>query len=205
MRRLTLIVLFALGSGAASAQLPATELSALLGTTQSMQGKFTQQTVDATGATVETSVGLFRLLQPDYFYWEITSPDHQIFVSDGSKLTHYDVDLEQAVVQAASASGALNPARILSGGGRALEARFVIEQLGNGAKNEFRLTPREDIASFTHFTLFFDADKLIAFEIADGFEQTTRIVLSDQTSNDSIGPESFLLNLPPDVDLIRND
>jgi outer membrane lipoprotein carrier protein len=185
----------------------AAELELLLRDTNAMSGVFTQQTSSVEGDLLEESGGVFRLLRPDYFYWEINQPDHQVFWSDGSELTHYDVDLEQAVIRKVKKGGAmLNPAQIIAGNGSVAEHFSVVKNtMSGGTVTVYQLAPKQEQAAYRRMDIHFTEGKLFALEMIDGFAQTTRIELSEQIVNGVLSAGDFTYELPAGIDLIHND
>jgi len=63
----------------------------------SFAGRFTQRVISPEATVLETAIGQFRLLRPDYFWWEIESPERQLLIAVGDTLTQIDWDLEVVV------------------------------------------------------------------------------------------------------------
>lgn len=183
------------------------QLSALLKRATSISGSFEQLTVTSDGVEQGRNSGHFRLLQPDYFYWEITRPDHQIFVSDSRHLTHYDVDLEQATVSSADAIAGFTPAEILTGGASQLTERFRVQLLEEGCNAElcYQLVPAVADSNFDHLTLGFNGSDLELLSITDSFKQQTVITLLIDHAAAAPLASDFLLEFPEDVDIIHNE
>jgi outer membrane lipoprotein carrier protein len=183
------------------------ELELLLRGTNAMSGVFTQQTSSEEGVVLEESGGVFKLLRPNYFYWEINQPDHQVFWSDGSELTHYDVDLEQAIIRKVKKGGAVvNPAQIIAGNGSVAEHFSVAKSTLDGAAvTVYQLTPKQEQSAYRRMDIHFAEGKLFALEMIDGFAQTTRIELSEQIVNGALTADDFSYELPAGIDQIHND
>ena len=60
----------------------------------SFAGHFTQQVLSPDGVILETAAGQFRMLRPDFFWWQIETPDRQLLLAAGNKITQIDWDLE---------------------------------------------------------------------------------------------------------------
>ena len=111
MRLLTLLLVLYQVLAHGEDKSAAEQLADILAGMKSLSGQFEQATVTREDDLAASSQGSFRMLQPGYFYWEITAPDQQVFFSDGRTLTHYDIDLEQAVIQPAGDISGVNPDR----------------------------------------------------------------------------------------------
>jgi len=59
-----------------------------------MAGRFAQEIVASDGTLLESSAGAFRLMKPDYLWWQIETPDRQLLVTSSDTLTQIDWDLE---------------------------------------------------------------------------------------------------------------
>ncbi len=60
----------------------------------SFAGSFTQRVVGPDGVVIETATGHFRLMRPDFFWWQIDSPERQLLIAAGDTMTQIDWDLE---------------------------------------------------------------------------------------------------------------
>lgn len=65
--------------------------------TRDLQGSFTQTVYGGRGE--QKTTGQMWIAKPGKFYWDYQTPSQQIIVSDGKKVIHYDVDLEQIAVR----------------------------------------------------------------------------------------------------------
>lgn len=65
--------------------------------TRDLQGSFTQTVYGGRGE--QKTTGQMWIAKPGKFYWDYQKPSQQIIVSDGKKVIHYDVDLEQIAVR----------------------------------------------------------------------------------------------------------
>ena len=57
-------------------------------------GDFVQETIGAEGEVLGETHGEFKLLKPHFLYWAIDSPDSQLILAVGDRITHIDWDLE---------------------------------------------------------------------------------------------------------------
>ena len=82
MRLLSLLLLGWL-SGVASA-----DILNLFSNRTGFGGDFVQETIGAEGEILGEVHGEFKLLKPQFFYWGIDSPDSQLNLADGHRMTH---------------------------------------------------------------------------------------------------------------------
>ena len=80
-------------------QQAANKLSALLGSTQTITGSFSQLTLDSSGTQLQEAAGEMVLQRPGLFRWHTNPPLEQLLVSNGKKVWLYDPDLMQVTVQ----------------------------------------------------------------------------------------------------------
>ncbi len=201
-----LILLFGTAQ-ALAAETALDQLTRLLQETQSLRGEFTQHSFGLEEELLEESTGHFKLLQPGFFFWEIVSPDSQIFLSDSNELTHYDKDLEQVTVQRAELTTGFTPAQLLSSGGEGLATRFDVTDSTTACEKDscFRLIPISVNRVFSHMNLQFEGNQLQAIEVVDNFNQLTRITLTIDHAGMPLSEADFQIDIPPGVDIIRNE
>src|SRR5690606_28441020 len=93
----------------------AKRLSELLSQSQTLTGKFSQLTLDASGTNLQESTGEMFLKRPGQFRWHTDPPLEQLLVSDGKQVWLYDPDLEQVTIQQLDQRLTHTPALLLSG------------------------------------------------------------------------------------------
>src|SRR5690554_5651658 len=121
----------------------AKRLSELLSQSQTLTGKFSQLTLDASGTNLQESTGEMFLKRPGQFRWHTDPPLEQLLVSDGKQVWLYDPDLEQVTIQQLDQRLTHTPALLLSGDVSRLQESFDIELTDGGSVVDFTLTPRE--------------------------------------------------------------
>ena len=186
----------------ASEPLAAKQFQALLSVMQSYTAKFSQTVYDDQGEELQTSAGVTQVRRPGKLYWESTQPFNAVTVSNGAKLWHYDVDLEQVTVSTLSADLSQTPALILGGNPEALEKSFAITSI-EGDDRAFLLTPRIVDGVFSAIEFRFGSNELLsAMTIFDSLQQKTNIIFSDASVNGEIDDSLFDFVVPDGVDLI---
>jgi hypothetical protein len=63
----------------------------------SIAGHFIQRVISPDEVVLESAKGQFRVLRPDYVWWQIDAPERQLLIAAGDKLTQIDWDLEVIV------------------------------------------------------------------------------------------------------------
>ncbi|MFK8020046.1 MAG: outer membrane lipoprotein chaperone LolA [Pseudomonadales bacterium] len=188
----------------ASEALATKQFQALLSSMQSFSAKFSQTVYDDQGEELQASAGVTKVRRPGKLYWESTEPFNAVTVSNGSRLWHYDVDLEQVTVSTLSEDLSQTPALILGGNPEALEKSFTISFVASDEK-AFLLTPRVADGVFSAIEFRFGSNELLsAMTIFDSLQQKTEITFSGASLNGEIDDSLFDFAVPDDVDLIDN-
>lgn len=199
-----LLAVFAASLLAAPAdQQAAQKLAALLGDAQTLQGRFSQLTLDASGTRLQESTGLMELKRPGMFRWVTEPPLEQELVSDGKKVWLYDPDLLQVTVQTMDERMTHTPALLLSGDVEQISASFEIEHTESGATSDFMLTPRAKDTLFDSLRLSFRDGRINDMQLNDAVGQRTNILFMSIRMNEPLDNSHFRFQIPAGVDVIE--
>ncbi|MCG8613765.1 MAG: outer membrane lipoprotein chaperone LolA, partial [Pseudomonadales bacterium] len=123
-------------------QLATEKLAANLKGLETFKSRFVQFMVDKSGAVIQETQGRFLARRPGQFLWHTDPPLEQVIFSDGSLVTVYDPDLEQATVQASDPRSENTPAVLFSGSIEQIGALYEVDTVSdNGTTVEYQLTP----------------------------------------------------------------
>ncbi len=186
-----------------SQQAAAEQLASLLGGAQTLQGRFAQFTLDASGARLQESAGLMELKRPGMFRWVTEPPLEQELVSDGKKVWLYDPDLMQVTIQDMDERVTHTPALLLSGDVRQLQQSFVIEWQEQGGISRFGLTPRAPDTLFDRLRLTFENGRIHDMQLEDAVGQRTNIMFMSIRMNEPLDDSHFVFEIPDGVDVIE--
>lgn len=187
--------------GFASAAVPV--LDHFFNDVKTYSARFEQVVLDEARQPVQRSNGRLWIERPGRFRWDYAQPYEQHIVGDGKKVWVYDVALEQVTVRPMPVALGDTPAALLAGRGR-LADNFEIDQLDlPGDLQWVQLKPKKKEGGFDAIRLGFRGQHLAQIELADGFGQVTRIMLSDYRENIAIDPAKFRFEPPPGVDIIE--
>ena len=207
LRRWSLAVLLtplALPALADSAQeQAAAKLAGLLGDAQTLQGRFSQLTLDATGTQLQESSGLLELKRPGMFRWVTEPPLEQELVSDGKKVWLYDPDLMQVTIQAMDERMTHTPALLLSGDVKQIRDSFEIAYQENGSVSDFVLTPLAKDTLFDSLRLSFKDGLIYDMQLTDAVGQRTNILFMSLRLNEPLADNHFHFVIPEGVDVIE--
>ena len=188
------------------------ELKALLAPINSISAEFRQQLYSADDYLIQDGSGRMRLATPGKMRWLLDSPMEQWLISDGETLWLYDPDLEQVIIKPFDPDVAAVPALILSGSVDDLSAAYEISLSSTSdltpaseQSQSFTLTPRDQQTFYEYLRFDFEDNKPAALTIVDALGQRTQIVFSLVVLNEEIAPELFTFEVPPGVDVIRDE
>jgi outer membrane lipoprotein carrier protein len=169
---------------------------------ETMQGRFEQALIDASGEVVERSTGTLEIERPGKFRWTYFEPYEQQLVADGLNIWSYDVDLEQVTVKPQAEALANTPALLLGGDQEALaQFRFDSATLENGT-TWVRMIPVDTSSGFERMELGFLNGQLSRMAFFDNLEQTTLVALYDVVTNVPFEAGHFAFEIPGDADLV---
>jgi len=169
-----------------------------------LDGKFTQQVLDAQGRLKESTSGQVALALPNRLRWEYREPFSQLIVADGQKVWIYEPDLEQVSVRAQDNQELNSPLTAL------LDIALLERQYDVSEEAQPRadlhwlaLNPKQGAeASFQYAELGFANNELARMEIIDMLGQRTIMVFSHWQKNPSFPANTFVFTPANHVDVI---
>ena len=173
--------------------------------TRTLVAKFRQEVESPTMAGKLTSNGTVSFEKPNRMRWDYAAPDRQTIVSDGETLWIYQPE-EKQVLKAPlrEAFQATTPVTFLGGLGHV--DRDFTPTLESSADDRWvlKLVPREARGVATLMLVVRKGDASIEeARISDPLGTTTRLALSDEKRNVSLGADLFHFTPPPGVDVVR--
>ena len=206
-----------------SAEAPATEapktaapaapegnaLDAFMRGTKDLQANFTQTIYNKRGT--ETSEGKMWVAKPGKFYWDYQRPNPQKIISNGKKVYHYDIDLEQISVRSRSELVGDVAVELLNGDDN-VSRNYKVERtvknlapsrlqkyIGSGVS--YRLKPKTHQEEYDALWVVLDGNAITAVMIDGGGTQTI-LTFSDMKRNSGIPAKQFEFTPPPGVDIV---
>jgi outer membrane lipoprotein carrier protein len=168
-----------------------------------LQGDFSQRQFGERDKVLSESSGVFRLLRPFFFSWEIRSPDNQLIVANAEFLWHYDIDLQTATRRPVVGNVEASPLQILGGDESALRDQYTVTR---DADDTFTLTPVGDAHSFRRLTVTFSGDTFSRMDILDKLGQRVVVDFRNVDAQTPLGSQDFEFTPPPEgVDLFYYD
>lgn len=180
------------------AQSESDDVWALLASQSQARGSFVQELSDEDGELLERTRGLYAVLRPGFFRWEIQEPDQQLIVVSGTDLWHYDRDLAAATRRDTSQTNEFTPLELLAGDSDELREKFTTQVLGPG---EVRLVPTFPQAGFASVDITWEDEAVVAMAVVDRSGQTIDLALTPDAAPAALTAGDFEFTPPPGVDV----
>ena len=194
---------------AAPAANDANALESFMRGTKDLQASFTQTVYNKRGQ--ETSSGQMWVAKPGKFYWDYQRPNPQKIISNGKKVYHYDIDLEQISVRSRSELVGDVAVELLNGDDN-VSRNYKVERtvknlapsrlqkyIGSGVS--YRLKPKTHQEEYDALWVVLDGNAITAVMIDGGGTQTI-LTFSDMKRNTGIPAKQFEFTPPPGVDIV---
>ncbi|MBN8414143.1 outer membrane lipoprotein chaperone LolA [Halomonas denitrificans] len=181
----------------------AERLTRMLEPLNTYSADFEQQILDGSGQRLQRTEGHMWLSRPGKFRWEVEAPYEQVVVSDGSEVTLFDPDLQQATIQALDERVTHTPALLLSGSASELTDSYNVSSSQQGTSETFTLEPKAADTLFESLRLTFYSEELAALEMTDSTGQRTAIAFDNAEQNGQIDDGRYQFDIPEGTDVIR--
>lgn len=184
---------------------PKDELKARLRNFHSVEADFFQTVQDEWGESIAQHSGKLWIQRPDQFAWRQAYPDGLWLIADGRWFYELDDVLDQVTIRLQHEAIQNTPAAWLSQSNLDwLDAFQVVprEKPKGWSSDCYQLIPEENTGSLTFLNLCFDGEALSQIEFADALGQVTTVVFSAVQWNQPIEAETFLFEIPEDVDIV---
>jgi outer membrane lipoprotein carrier protein len=181
----------------------AQRLTALLSQAQTISARFSQLTLDGSGAQLQETAGQLVLKRPGLFRWHTDAPMEQLLVSNGEKVWLYDPDLEQVTIQTLDKRLTHTPALLLSGDVSEIRENFAISHQEGGNVVDFMLKPKSKDTLFDSLRLSFRSGVLNDMQLIDSIGQRTNILFLGVEMNEAVDDGLFSFEIPEGADVIQ--
>jgi len=190
MRVIRLLMLAALSftllTAQADEEAATKRLTELLNQAQTINARFSQLTLDASGTQLQETAGELVLKRPGLFRWHTDQPMEQLLVSNGEKVWLYDPDLEQVTIQTLDQRLTHTPALLLSGDVSQIRENFEIDYKEGGSVVDFILKPKAKDSLFDSLRLSFRNRMLNDMQLIDSIGQRTNILFLNVKMNEPV-------------------
>ena len=184
-------------------------LDAFMRGTKDLQANFTQTIYSKRGT--EASEGKMWVAKPGKFYWDYQRPNPQKIISNGKKVYHYDIDLEQISIRGRDELVGDVAVELLNGEdniSRNYNIDRVVKNLtpprlqkwvGNGVT--YRLKPKTRQEEYDALWVILDGNSISAVMIDGGSSQTI-LNFTNMKRNVGIPASQFEFTPPKGVDVV---
>jgi len=206
MRAIRMLLASALTLGSVTAyagEQDVQRLTQLLEKSQTIQANFSQLTLDAGGTSLQETSGKMTVKRPGLFYWHTDAPQEQVVVSDGSNVTLWDPDLEQATVKKLDQRLNQTPALLLSGDVSKISQSFDITSKQQGDVMDFTLKPKTKDTLFDSLRVSFRKGLINDMQLIDSVGQRTNILFNGVKANQAVADSTFTFDIPKGADVIK--
>ena len=168
-----------------------------------VQGEFQQVQYGDNEVPLAESSGVFKLLRPAFFSWEIRSPDQQLVIANQQYLWHYDIDLQTVTRRPIAGNLEASPLQVLAGDESVLREQYTVVR--DDADN-FTLVPLGNTQGFKRLAVRFDGTDLVGMDILDKLNQHVKVSFSNLDPNSTLSAADFEFAPPQgNVDLFYYD
>ena len=171
-----------------------------------LKANFKQETSNGAGELIQSFSGFLAYQAPDKFIWQADEPVAQKLISDGITIWHYDMDLEQVLVQnyAEQAEQALLLS-VLQNPQNLKQSFQLVSANVQGKLRDFQLQANSNQSEVQQINIIFTDIKhrgvtLSHFAFIDLLGQNTVISLS--ASDKKLSEKDFNFIIPDGVDVI---
>ncbi|MEW6312077.1 MAG: outer membrane lipoprotein chaperone LolA [Pseudomonadota bacterium] len=177
-------------------------LTSLLSQADTLIGRFSQLSLDASGTQLQETSGELALKRPGQFRWHTDEPMEQLLVSNGEKVWLYDPDLQQVTIQQLDQRLTHTPALLLSGDVSTISENFEVSHKEVGDVIDFTLRPKARDTLFDSLRLSFRGGVINDMQLIDSVGQRTNILFMGVKMNEPLKSGLFEFEIPEGADVI---
>ncbi|MCZ4128071.1 outer membrane lipoprotein chaperone LolA [Stutzerimonas balearica] len=177
-------------------------LTSLLSQADTLTGRFSQLSLDASGTQLQETSGELALMRPGQFRWHTDEPMEQLLVSNGEKVWLYDPDLQQVTIQQLDQRLTHTPALLLSGDVSTISENFEVSHKEVGDVIDFTLRPKARDTLFDSLRLSFRGGVINDMQLIDSVGQRTNILFMGVKMNEPLKSGLFQFEIPEGADVI---
>jgi outer membrane lipoprotein carrier protein len=177
-------------------------LTSLLSQADTLTGRFSQLSLDASGTQLQETSGELALKRPGQFRWHTDEPMEQLLVSNGEKVWLYDPDLLQVTIQQLDQRLTHTPALLLSGDVSTISENFEVSHKEVGDVIDFTLRPKARDTLFDSLRLSFRGGVINDMQLIDSVGQRTNILFMGVKMNEPLKSGLFQFEIPEGADVI---
>lgn len=175
-------------------------LNTLLQNFTSLKANFSEVISDNQG-NQSKSTGVLYIKKPNQFRFEASTPDVELFISNGKQVWNVEPDLEQVTVSPLSQNLSTTPLLLLSGNTTDISSVFAVEELD---ASHYALTPKDQDSMIKKIVLGFDSAGVVStLEITNTMGQVSELQLTNVEVNQTLPSSLFTYTPPAGVDVLQ--
>ena len=161
-----------------------------------LQANYQQQVFDNAGNKVMAGEGLVKLKRPEKLFWQQTSPDQTLLISNGEKTYYFDEFAEQVTILNSKKLINSTPFALLTSNDSELwQSYYVLFEDG-----KYLITPiNKGESQVERLQLSFAENLLTTMEVFDNTGQTSVYKFSEQKVNQAVNDTVFKFEIPAGV------
>jgi len=198
------------GAGLCAAPTPlelAQKLQARYEETRTMAADFKQSTSVPMTTRKRLGAGKVVIFKPGRIRWDYLTPDRQVLISDGKKVSMYLADSAQMMVQPVSQYINSDVTYAFFAGTGNIVRDFKVlppERKGDANLRAIKLVPKAEHPQVDYLHIWVDENFMVRrLEIVDHFGSITDLVFSNITRNEPVSPDVFVFTPPLGTEIIE--
>ena len=198
------------GSGRCAALTPlelAQKLQARYEETKTMTADFKQSTSVPMSTRKRVGAGKLVISKPGRIRWDYLTPDRQVLISDGKKVSMYLADSAQMIVQPVSQyiNSDVTYAFFVGTGNIARDFKVLPpERQAAAGLKAIKLVPKTAHPQVDYLHVWIDENFMVRrLEIVDHFGSITDLAFSNISRNEPVSPEVFVFTPPLGMEIIE--
>ena len=198
------------GSGRCAALTPlelAQKLQARYEETKTMTADFKQSTSVPMSTRKRLGAGKVVISKPGRIRWDYQTPDQQVLISDGKKVSMYIASSAQMIVQPVSQYINSDVTYAFCVGTGNIVRDFKVlppERQGDASLRAIKLVPKTAHPQVDYLHVWIDENFMIRrLEIVDHFGSITDLVFSNISRNEPVSPGTFVFTPPLGTEIIE--
>lgn len=164
----------------------------------SIDADFAQQVINPEGEIIQQSWGKLIISRPGNFHWQVTKPDEELIVSNGTTMWLYSPFIEQVTIMNFSDAIAGTPFALLSGADAAEWENFDVKKMAE----QFVVKNNKDKMSTNQFIFMFDkAGTVSEFIVVEAQGQKSIFKLTNNKQTLKLASDFFEFKIPKGIEI----
>tara|TARA_R110001583_G_scaffold85585_1_gene224409 strand:+ start:5657 stop:6271 length:615 start_codon:yes stop_codon:yes gene_type:complete len=164
----------------------------------SIDADFAQQVINPEGQVIQQSWGKLTISRPGNFHWQVTKPDQELIVSNGTDMWLYSPFIEQVTIMNFSDAIAGTPFALLSGADASEWRNFDVKKMGE----QFIVKNNKDKMNTNQFIFMFDkTDSVSEFIVEEAQGQKSVFKLTNNKQAVKLASGFFEFKIPEGIEI----